>query len=216
MAFGTAPWSKQQKSRVDVFRVTGARPEALAVYRRATCLLPPRLVRGNPDRRTGEVQTWWDLPQTPDLVAKNVVAGGPWWSGFGHLWEQVRQATRAEHRQWALYNEGEGLHQMISDSPTMPDGPEAHLVRACQEAWRRRLGALGERARSQGLDFTSLARMESPSCQRSQRRRFSSGGSTSGSGRVARIAVSSAWSQGWSTALGALLTLLTRTSPLAG
>jgi hypothetical protein len=58
--------------------------------------------------------------------------------------------------------------------------------------------------------------MESSDCQRSQCRRFSSGGSISGTGSVARIAVSSAWSQRWSTALDALRTPLTRTSPLAG
>lgn len=49
---------------------------------------------------------------------------------------------------------------MVNDPRMMPDGPEARLVRACQEAWRRRLGALGARARSQGTDFSSLARKE--------------------------------------------------------
>jgi len=40
------------------------------------------------------------------------------------------------------------------------DGPEARLVGACQEAWRRRLGALSERATRQGLNFSDLAKRE--------------------------------------------------------
>lgn len=39
-------------------------------------------------------------------------------------------------------------------------GPEARLVHACHDAWRRRLGALGERATQQGLNFSDLASRE--------------------------------------------------------
>ena len=56
----------------------------------------------------------------------------------------------------------------------------------------------------------------SPSCQRSQAARRSASVWAGGSGSVARIAVSSASSQGCSTALAALVTPLTRTWPEAG
>lgn len=160
LAFGVVPWSKQQKSRVERFSVTGARPDALLVYRVAAAGLPPKLVTGKPDPRTGAIRRWWVVPQVPDLVAQNVVNGTPWWHGFSDLWQRVRQAASQNQRDWALMDERRGLQQMVNDSRTMPDGPEARLVRACQEAWRRRLGALGERARSQGLSFPDLARRE--------------------------------------------------------
>jgi CRISPR-associated protein Cas8a1/Csx13 len=40
------------------------------------------------------------------------------------------------------------------------DSPERRLVGACHEAWRRRLGELGERARRERLSFRDLAQRE--------------------------------------------------------
>jgi len=160
VAFGTVPWSKQQKTRVERFTVTGARPEALRTYRVAAQALPPRLAEGKPDPKTGGIPHWWVVPQTPDLVAENVIVGAPWWRGFRDFWERLRMGMKPEQRKWALQGERRGLQQMVSYGGTMPDGPEVRLVRACQEAWRRRLGALGERARRQGLSFGDLAGRE--------------------------------------------------------
>ena len=56
----------------------------------------------------------------------------------------------------------------------------------------------------------------SPACQRSQAARRSASVWAGGSGSVARIVVTSAWSQGCSTALALLVTPLTRTRPEAG
>jgi CRISPR-associated protein Cas8a1/Csx13 len=49
---------------------------------------------------------------------------------------------------------------MVSDQTTMPDGPEATLVRACHEAWRRRARELGDRARDSGASFDRLYERE--------------------------------------------------------
>ena len=160
VAFGTVPWSKQQKTRVERFTVTGARPEALVAYRTATLALPPRLVAGKLDEKTGEIPHWWAVPQVPDLVATNTLAGAPWWRGFAGLWARVRQAARPEQRDWALQDERRGLQLMTDDGRMTPIGPEARLVRACQETWRRRLGALSERAKRQNLNFSDLASRE--------------------------------------------------------
>lgn len=160
VAFGTAAWSKQQKSRVEVFSVEVSGREGLDVYRKATVVLPPRLVTTRPDPKTGEVRRFWRVPQTPDLVARNVVSGKPWWWSFGGLWESLRAGATANERDWVLWDEREGLQAMVTDEQTMGSGPEARLVRACHEAWRRRLGELGERAKSQGSDFNSLVQGE--------------------------------------------------------
>ena len=70
--------------------------------------------------------------------------------------------------------------------------------------------------RSGGKRSGRVTLIASPACQRSQIARRSAAGWTGGSGSVVRIAVSSVWSQGCSTALAALVTPVTRTRPEAG
>lgn len=160
VGFGTVPWSNQQKTRVRRFGVSATGGRDLRAYRLATNALPPRLATGAPDPKTGAARHWWVVPQVPDLVAENIVQGQPWWRGFAAMWQRVRDTADRRRRDLALVDERRGLQQMVNDGRTMPDGPEARLVRACQEAWRRRLGALGERARSQGTPFDRLAARE--------------------------------------------------------
>lgn len=159
MAFGTAPWSKQQKTRVQCFTVAAATRHSLRIYRAAAQALGPRLVPSKPDAETGEVRRWWAVPQVPDLVAQNAIEGAPWWKGFADLWDRMRQGAKPDQREWVLQSEKEGLKLMIGNTALL-DGPEARLVGACQEAWRRRLGALSERATRQGLNFSDLAKRE--------------------------------------------------------
>lgn len=160
VAFGSVPWSPRQKTRVARREFREARSEHLTAYRVATNALHPRLVSGKPDPETGQVSRWWHVPQVPDLVAENVIVGAPWWHDFAALWQRVRDTASPAQRERALADEKGGLHTMVTDSRTMPDGPEARLVRACQEAWRRRLGALGERSHNTGTPFSSLASRE--------------------------------------------------------
>jgi CRISPR-associated protein Cas8a1/Csx13 len=160
IAFGTVPWSKQQKTRVDLFEVRDVKTAGLQAYQAASHALVPRKIEGKPDKESGLSTYWWSVPQTPDLVAENVVHDAPWWRGFAGMWARVRAEMQGEERRWALWGEQEGLHMMVGDRRVMPDGAEANLVRACHEAWRRRLGELGERARDTGTPFERLAERE--------------------------------------------------------
>lgn len=160
IAFGTVAWSQQQKTRVERFKVATVLRPRLRPYKVVTALMEPRLRTTEADPKTGERRSWWDVPQTPDLVAENVIADRPWWHGFAEMWQRTRDATSASARPWALWNEQEGLQHMINHPETMPDGPEATLVRACHEAWRRRMGGLGERARKDHIAFGDLASRE--------------------------------------------------------
>ncbi len=70
-----------------------------------------------------------------------------------------------------------------------------------------------------GRSSGSVMRTLNPSCQLLHTRRFSSAGSdrlAASLGMLSRIASSSCFSQGWSTALAQLRTPFTRTSPVAG
>lgn len=159
VSFGTVPWSKQQKTRVDVYTVSDVPRQGLRTYRVAELAFPARRASSKPDPKTGEIRRWWVVPQTPDLVATNVIAGLPWLRGFAAMWQRLRDAD-PKQRQWAMSNERKGLQTMVHESEAMADSAEARLVQACHEAWRRRLGALGERARKQGLNFGDLASKE--------------------------------------------------------
>lgn len=156
VAFGIVPWVKQQKTRVDVFTVIAGRERQLEAFRAAEQLLPPRLVR--PQRQAGRsgqmAQPWLNIPQAPELIARNVAAGRPWWRDFAAFVESLEPKERAK----VFINERGGLHGMVEK--VLDGGPERIFVRACHEAWRRRLGKLAERAAREHLSFRDLASRE--------------------------------------------------------
>ena len=141
-AFDKVPWSPQQLVRVSVMRVDGGRAEpgrrAYLAVRRA---LPARPCS------TEDGTVWWSVPQVPELAAANVASGRAWWRGFAEF------ATQHRHD---LSYEQEGLHMVLTSKDALPDGAERAFVEACHEAWRRRLGELGQRARQEGSDFRAL------------------------------------------------------------
>jgi CRISPR-associated protein Cas8a1/Csx13 len=150
VAFGSVPWASQQKTRIDAFSVQAGTGVGLTPFRAADQLFRARLMR--PQR--GE--PWWIVPQTPELVARNVALGNPWWLGFSDFLGTLE----SDVRRWLFVREKGGLRTMVMSEEIFPDGPERAFVLACHEAWRRRLGALSERARDQHLDFFDLSRKE--------------------------------------------------------
>ena len=49
---------------------------------------------------------------------------------------------------------------MVEEKEAFPEGPERIFVLACHEAWRRRMGQLGERARREGRSFADEVKRE--------------------------------------------------------
>lgn len=49
---------------------------------------------------------------------------------------------------------------MVENQEAFPDGPEKTFVLACQEAWRRRLGQISEKARREHSSFEDQASRE--------------------------------------------------------
>jgi CRISPR-associated protein Cas8a1/Csx13 len=159
MTYGTVPWSSQQRTRVSVLDVGRVAPAAVRQFRRVRQALPVRRVRAKRADPPGaaadkETESWFDVPVVPELAADNLIAGRPWWQGFSQF---VADKERRDHVfRW----EREGLQTMVTNPELMPEGAELTFVRACHEAWRRRMGQLAERARTQRLDFGSLAGRE--------------------------------------------------------
>lgn len=156
VAFGKLSWNKQQKLRVEVFDVHEDRLGDLRTYRLCTSYIKPRLIK--PDAST----PYWDYPQMPELVARNVLKGRPWWHGFSDF---VSDSDVGNHvfgiAKNALYpGERKGLAKMVHSQSSQLADAERIFVEACQEAWRRKLGMIGERARQENRDFNDLVRKE--------------------------------------------------------
>jgi CRISPR-associated protein Cas8a1/Csx13 len=141
ISFGVVPWSKQQKTRVDLMTVRAVSRAALRTFNLCRHVLSPRLVK-----REGK-EPFWDVPQVPDLVARNLSEGHEWWRGFADF---IADQDRREH---VLRYEKGGIAEMVEDKSAFPEGPERTFVLACHEAWWRRMGQIGEKARREGSSF---------------------------------------------------------------
>ena len=148
LAFGTVPWGKQQKTRLEVFEVGETAPAVFEIFRFCENVLPARYVR-----REGK-PSFWAVPQVPGLVARNLIRSLPWWTGFADF------VADAETREPVYGFEIGGLHQMATDEITMPDSPEKAFVSACHEAWRRRMAQIGDKARRENSNFTKQVQRE--------------------------------------------------------
>lgn len=137
-SFGIIPWSKQQKTRVEVITVRADSQDVLKTYRLCQQFFRAEY-RAN--------KKYWDVPQMPELVAANLCAGKKWWEGFSDF---VADVDRRKH---VLYQEKGGLANMVENLQALPNGAERTFVMACHEAWRRRMGKLGEKARREGSSF---------------------------------------------------------------
>ena len=150
ISFGTVPWATQQKTRVHLKTVKVRSERDMTVFRAAMQLFPPRLVAP----KQADAEPFWSVPQIPDLIAENVIDGKQWWHGFADF---VAGQQRRDH---VFAYERKGLMTMVEHADTFPEGPERTFVRACHEAWRRRLGQISDKAKRQGGSFTDQANRE--------------------------------------------------------
>jgi CRISPR-associated protein Cas8a1/Csx13 len=142
-SFGALPWSKQQKTRIDVYTVHAGGVDKLKLFGLCQQLFQVRLVK--PENR----DPFWDVPQVPDLVARNLTSGRPWYAGFADF------VADADCRKHVLNWERKGLNGMISEG-TLSGTREEKFVLACHTAWRSRMRQLYERAEREGADAGSL------------------------------------------------------------
>lgn len=178
VSFGVTAWASQQKTRVDVFEVEDPGARVLSFYRVAAQLLPT-VVREPPaaesttrQRRWGSATTAERTPAQPaevrfmtspvlDLVARNLVAGRPWWRGFAGLVSDVDSRRQLFAYASALRAKGgKGMSAVVRQSGAFDERAAELIVGACHEAWRRRMGALAERAGERGESFRDLANRE--------------------------------------------------------
>ncbi len=154
VTFGTVQWNPNQKSRT---RILNPHNELLGRHRgRHTYRLAARCFRNRvlptTDKKTGKEGFWISPSVARGIVADNVAAGAPWYDGFADY--MARESFKT-----SLLYERKGLSEMV-ERAQFDQEAERLLVQACHEAWRRRMGALAERARRENIDFGRLVNRE--------------------------------------------------------
>ncbi|MEM3086920.1 MAG: type I-MYXAN CRISPR-associated Cas8a1/Cmx1 [Halobacteria archaeon] len=170
ISFGTVPWSTQQKTRVQIFTVQVGSKEVLRAYQ--VCRQQPDLVPHLAKSKDGKPvlskdgRPIWATPQVPELVARNLIGGRPWWQGFA---DYVADRDRRDH---IFKYERRGLGNMVDSNEAFPQGPAKTFVRACQQALRNHMGRRFARRQSADWDTefqkvrVSFARCKSPEALR--------------------------------------------------
>lgn len=145
VAMGKVSWDKNQTNRSLIAKVRSDYAE-MAVFKAAYQHLSKSRVVKN---KEGE---GFALPASPvpELVAANLAGGRHWCAHFKDLVSEKKEFNQM------LYVRG-GLRAM---QDAVKDADDQAIIRAFQEAWRYKLGALGERARSDKLDFPRLVEVE--------------------------------------------------------
>jgi CRISPR-associated protein Cas8a1/Csx13 len=163
ISFGTVAWSKRQKTRVELFSVNAESVASLRTFRLCLNVFRTRFVR----RAEGNGEGFWDVPQMPELIARNLADRCAWYSGFADYVMKESGSRGRDGKRLMLWHlitapyrtEREGLSKMVNEAG-FDDERDRVFVRACHEAWRRRLGQLGERAKRESTSFEDLASRE--------------------------------------------------------
>lgn len=179
ITFGKVGWVQAQQVRVDVFDAAQLPLRArqqYALLHHALPALPPEPrsseQRGHPTRRgaTAAAETPGNdvirrylVSPVPDLAARNLVGARPWWADVARLLGN-RSLRQEFERHGAVLRQQQGpkggLAAVVRNSLAFNDLGAETIVRACHEAWRRRLGQLGEEAKRGRSTFATLVERE--------------------------------------------------------
>lgn len=145
IAMGKVAWDKNQVNRSATVRVGLTYPE-LDVFRSASKHLgKTRIVPGS--KGDGYAVP---MSPVPELVAANLATGRHWAAHFRELVSESKDFSRMRFAQ-------KGLQKM---KEAIKDGVDQAVIDMFHEAWRKTMGALGERARRDGLSFERLTEVE--------------------------------------------------------
>jgi len=147
MAFGIVSWNEKQKSRTAAYAIDPAHLPGMHNYALASRLFPSQWqrVKAKTDRKGNikEPEHYFARPFTArEIIADNIASRRPWFVGFADY--MTNKETRV-----SLQFERKELFEMTQKAEY--DHPNEHIfIQTCHEAWRRRLGRLGARAKEEG------------------------------------------------------------------
>jgi CRISPR-associated protein Cas8a1/Csx13 len=157
ITLGIVSWNEKQKSRTQARSILSGPLPGLANYHLATAIFKNRWQRVQADRnRKGEVTKPEHYFVTTfvarEMIADNLAQGKPWYHNL------AAYMSNKEIRNQLLYEQKE--MSMMVEKSTYDNERELKFIRICHESWRRRLGKLSERARSENSAFRTLVRKE--------------------------------------------------------
>jgi CRISPR-associated protein Cas8a1/Csx13 len=145
VAMGQVAWDKNQINRSIVVRIKSDYPE-IGVFRAAAQHFSKARIL---TLKKGEK---FALPPSPlpELIAANLAAERHWCAHFVELCKEQKDFTNLKFQKGGL----------AAMNKAIKDGDDQIIVTAFHEAWRLTMGAIGERARNDGLDFSRLIEVE--------------------------------------------------------
>lgn len=154
ITFGVVDWNENQKSRTMTRNIIVGEIKGLNNYFYANAIFRNRwqMVKAKEDKKGNivEPERYFVSARTArEIIAENIAAGKPWFVDF------AKYFSDKEIRKQLLYERKE-LNEMVQKAE-YENERERLFVGACHDAWRRQLGKLGDRARREKADFTSLA-----------------------------------------------------------
>lgn len=158
VTFGMVKWVKGgQKVRTMARTVVPAMLKGIDNYALADAIFANRWQRVAEKRnRRGDViepeRHFIKTSTARELIAENIARGATWFDGFSQY--MTNKETRTQ-----LNYEREELNKMVNEA-TFDEVRERTFIAACHEAWRRRLGKLGERSRRENASFPALVNRE--------------------------------------------------------
>lgn len=157
ITFGIVAWNEKQKSRTMTRTVLPGSTKGMDNYALADAIFKNdwQCVKEKRDRRGDLTEPEHHFIKTSiarELIADNIACGRQWYDGFADAITNKETRTR-------LTYERKELSDMVNQA-TFDDARERIFISACHEAWRRRLGKLGERSRRENATFSSLVNRE--------------------------------------------------------
>jgi CRISPR-associated protein Cas8a1/Csx13 len=145
VAMGKVAWDKNQINRSIVVRIKSDYPE-IGVFRAATQHFSKARIL------TSKKGDKFAVPQSslPELIAANLAAERHWCAHFVELCKEQKDFTNLKFQKGGL----------AAMSKAIRDVEDQIIISVFHEAWRMTMGALGERAREDGLDFSRLIKVE--------------------------------------------------------
>jgi CRISPR-associated protein Cas8a1/Csx13 len=145
VAMGEVSWDNQQNNRSLIVKLKDDYPEIDIFYAANQYLSQAKIIK----LKKGEGFAVPTSP-VPELVAANLAAERHWCTNFKSLVSDKKEFERMK------FSRG-GLKAM---KEAIKDADDKAIIRAFQEAWKRTMAALGDRARRDGLDFCRLVEVE--------------------------------------------------------
>lgn len=148
ITFGIVPWNEKQKTRTYTRTVFSGNLSGFENYRLAAALFKNRWqqVKAKRDRRGNVTEPERHFVTTfsaRELVADNTANNKAWYHGIADY------MTQKETREQLFYERKE-LGRMVEEA-VFDDERERLFIKVCHKSWQRRLGKLGERARTEKL-----------------------------------------------------------------